>query len=299
MGEDEQEICDSEKGKSFLEERLLLVPDGAPLTLDALSTTLFQVVAMQGMGRPAINAVCVVAYLLKDIEMGEVAETIRDIANIQFNEMSNDLKEFTEGLKEKMVEELEKRTVTLEKKTGELVEAVEKAAQQAGNIGSTPYRDTLIRATSGAPPDTNPWLAAKESIRQRQSLIDLPKNSRLRECANTVLVGKFLEAMGKATEQKHKIRSALKLQNGGILVEMVTDEGVMWLASKTNAEAFLQELGESEASFKTRSYNIIAYYVPLNLDTNSKKDRREIEEANSIPKDILTKIRWIKPPTRR
>ena len=105
--------------------------------------------------------------------------------------------------------------------------------------------------------------------------------------------------MGKATEQKHKIRSALKLQNGGILVEMVMDEGATWLASKMNTEAFLRELGESEASFKTRSYNVIAYYVPLNLDTNSEKDRREIEEANGIPKDILMKIRWIKPPTRR
>jgi len=37
MGEDEQEICNSEKGKSFLKERLL-VPDGALLTLDMLST---------------------------------------------------------------------------------------------------------------------------------------------------------------------------------------------------------------------------------------------------------------------
>ena len=105
--------------------------------------------------------------------------------------------------------------------------------------------------------------------------------------------------MGKATEQKHKIRSALKLQNGGILVEMATDEGATWLASKTNAEAFLQELGESEASFKMRSYNVVTYYVPLNLDTSSEKDKREIEEANGIPKGVLTKIRWIKPPTRR
>ncbi|EDR06230.1 uncharacterized protein LACBIDRAFT_300515 [Laccaria bicolor S238N-H82] len=254
---------------------------------------------MPGMGRQAINTVRAVAYLLQEIELEEVAEKIRDIANTQFNEMANDLREFTEGLKEKVVEELEKGMTALEKKTGELVGAVEKAAQQAGSIGNAPYRDALTRAVSGAPLDANPRLAAKKSIRQRQSLIDLPKESSLRDCANSILVGKFSEAMGKATVQEHKVRSAIKLQNGGILVEMVMDEGAVWLASKANAEAFLRELGELEASFKTRSYNVIAYYVPLNLDTNSEKDKREIKEANRIQVGVLTKIRWIKPPMRR
>ncbi|EDQ98017.1 uncharacterized protein LACBIDRAFT_336344 [Laccaria bicolor S238N-H82] len=69
--------------------------------------------------------------------------------------------------------------------------------------------------------------------------------------------------------------------------------------STANAEAFLQELGETEASFKTRSFNVVAYYVPLNLDANSEKDRGEIEEMNNIPKGALTKLRWIKPPARR
>ncbi|KIJ93049.1 hypothetical protein K443DRAFT_112668 [Laccaria amethystina LaAM-08-1] len=295
----DQEIGDAVKGMSYLEETLLFVPEGALPTLDALSSTLFQIAAMQGIGRPAVNAIRAVAYVLKEVELGEVAKAVRNIADTQFSEMANDLKEYTEGLKESMAEEMGKRTEALEKKTGELVEAMEKAAQQAGNTGNSPYRDALTRSASGAPPDTNPRLAAKESIRQRQSLIDLPKGSTLRNCANTVLVGKLSEAMGKVTDQKHKIRSALKLQNGGILVEMVTDDGAAWLASKANAEAFLRELGESEASFKTRSYNVIAYYVPLSLDPSSESHRKEIEEANGIPTGVLTKIRWIKPPMRR
>ena len=299
IDEDEQEINDAEKGRAFLEGKLLLVPEGAPLSLGSLSITLFQISAMPGLGRQAINAVRAMAYLVKKVEVTEVAQAIREAANEQFNEVTKDLKEFAEGLKEKVEEDLKEKMTLLERKTVELSEVVEKAAQQAGSAGSAPYRDVLIRAVSGAPLDANPRLAAKESIRQRQSLIDLPKGSRLRECANTVLVGKFSEAMGKATAQKHKIRSALKLQNGGILVEMVTDEGAAWLATKTNAGAFLRELGESEAFFKMRSYNVIAYYVLLNLDTASEKDRREIEETNGMPEGCLTKVRWIKPPARR
>jgi len=239
INEDGQEICDSEKGRSFLEDKLLLIPDGAPLTLDTLSTTLFQIAAMQGLVCLTINAIQAVAYLLKEVEVGEIAGTIREITNDQFNKMTKDLKEFTEGLREKVTADLEKKTEVLEKKTMELTEVVEKVAQQAGSIGSAPYRDALFRAVSGAPLDANPRLAAKESIRQRQSLIDLPRDSRLRDCANLVLVGKFSEAMGRATAQKHKVRLAIKIQNGGILVEMVMDEGAAWLASSSNAEAFL------------------------------------------------------------
>jgi len=232
-------VGDPEKGRSYLEERLLLILDGALLTLGALSMTLFQIAALSGMGLTAINAVHVVAFLLTEVELGAVAGDIREIVNQQFNDMTSDLKEFMDGLKEKVSEELEKKMAVLEKKTAELAEVVEKVAQQAGNIASSPYRDALTRVVSRTPMDANPRLTTKESIRLQQSLVDLPKKSRLRDCANLVLVGKFLEAMGRVTAQQHKVRSALKLQNGGILVEMATNEGVAWLASKPNAEAFL------------------------------------------------------------
>ena len=162
LDEEEQEVGNSEKGRSYLEERLLLVLHGAPLTLGALTTILFQIMALPGVGLPVINAVCAVAFLLKDVKLGAVAEDIRDIANLQFNKMTSNLKEFMDGLKEKVMEELAKKTAVLEKKTAELAEV----AKKAGNIGSAPYRDALTRAVSGAPMDTNPQLAAKESIRQ-------------------------------------------------------------------------------------------------------------------------------------
>ncbi|EDR06430.1 uncharacterized protein LACBIDRAFT_300084 [Laccaria bicolor S238N-H82] len=300
VDEDSQEIGDAEKGREFLEEKLLMVPRGSPITLDMLTSALFQAAALPGIGLPAINAVRAVAFLLKEVELEEVAEAVRAIAIAQFDEVAKNLKELTEGLKEKLTEDLEKKMSMLEKKATDLTETVEKAVQQqAGNPGSASYRDALNRGISGAPMDANPWLAAKENIRQHQSLIDIPRESKLRDCINTVLVGKFAEAMGKATDQKHKIRSALKLQNGGILVEMASDEGAVWMASKANAEAFLRELGEAAASVKLRSYNVVAYYVPLNLDPNSEKDRREIEEVNNIPEGGLMKLRWIKPPARR
>lgn len=68
LDDEDQEIGDSARGRSYLEEKLLLVPDGAPLTLDSLSVTLFHIAALPGMGLPAVNAVRAVAYLLKVVE---------------------------------------------------------------------------------------------------------------------------------------------------------------------------------------------------------------------------------------
>ena len=167
IDEDSQEIRDAERGREYLEEKLLMVPDGAPLTLNILASTLFQVAAMQGIGLPAINAVWAVTYLLREVELGEVAEAVRGIANAQFDEVTKDLKEFAEGLREKLTEDLEKKMSMLERKADDLTETAEKAIQQqASNPGSAPYRDALNRAFSGAPMDANPRLAAKENIRQ-------------------------------------------------------------------------------------------------------------------------------------
>ena len=102
IDEDEQEINDAEKGRAFLEGKLLLVLEGAPLSLGSLSITLFQISAMPGLGRQAINMVRAMAYLVKKVEVTEVAQAIREAANEQFNEVTKDMKEFTEGLKEKV-----------------------------------------------------------------------------------------------------------------------------------------------------------------------------------------------------
>ena len=75
IDEDDQEINESEKGRAFLEGKLLLVPEGAPLSLGLLTITLFQISAMPGLGRQAINTVWAMVYLLKEIKATEVAQS--------------------------------------------------------------------------------------------------------------------------------------------------------------------------------------------------------------------------------
>ena len=44
---------------------------------------------------------------------------------------------------------------------------------------------------------------------------------------------------------------------------------------------------------------MIAYYVPLNLNTDNPAHLAEIVNLNSMQKDDLLRIRWAKPPARR
>jgi len=66
--------------------------------------------------------------VLKEVELGEVAKAVRNIADTQFSEMASNLKEYTEGLKESLAGEIKKSAEVLEKKAGALVEAMEKTA---------------------------------------------------------------------------------------------------------------------------------------------------------------------------
>ncbi len=44
---------------------------------------------------------------------------------------------------------------------------------------------------------------------------------------------------------------------------------------------------------------MLAYYVPLNLNTNNPAHLAEIVESNNMQTGDLLKARWAKPPARR
>ncbi|KAF8805379.1 hypothetical protein BYT27DRAFT_7104838, partial [Phlegmacium glaucopus] len=75
-----------------------------------------------------------------------------------------------------------------------------------------------------------------------------------------------------------------------------TDEGAKWFAQKEKFDAFVTALG---ACIKKRSHPVIAYYIPLHLNTANPNHIAEIEEVNGMQEGDLMKIRWAKPPTRR
>jgi hypothetical protein len=52
-------------------------------------------------------------------------------------------------------------------------------------------------------------------------------------------------------------------------------------------------------SFRTRVYNVIAFNSPLNLDPEEPEHQRGVNEANELPANTVSSLRWAKPIARR
>ncbi|KAF8813530.1 hypothetical protein BYT27DRAFT_7251054 [Phlegmacium glaucopus] len=278
--------------RSFLESRLLLVPEGHPVTTGSLASALFQIAALDKILREAGQAIRAVAYLLDKIEEAAIAATAREAVNDQLTYMNDKLKTMTDHLGTALQREVEKQFESLSMVTKGLAAAPSKS-----------FKDALLGGTPAPGPNINPRILAREGIKARQFLVDFAADSGIRELSQSDVAKKFNEAIVGAGGNTtiHKIRTVERLVNNRILGEFLTDDGAKWLAQQSHADDFIAAFGALGlgASIKKRSHPIIAYYVPLHLNTSNPAHFAEIEEANGMQKGDLLRIRWAKLPIRR
>ncbi|EKM76760.1 hypothetical protein AGABI1DRAFT_16298, partial [Agaricus bisporus var. burnettii JB137-S8] len=90
-----------------------------------------------------------------------------------------------------------------------------------------------------------------------------------------------------------------KLNNGGLLLELNSDETGDWLRTPSNSEAFRKHAG-IEVDFTPRSFNIIAKFMPTGLfNPDDKEHLNELREENCWDKSMLIKARWAKAVEKR
>ncbi|KAF8602150.1 hypothetical protein BDV93DRAFT_407846, partial [Ceratobasidium sp. AG-I] len=87
-------------------------------------------------------------------------------------------------------------------------------------------------------------------------------------------------------------------KRGGLLLEMNSVEEREWLTRQDVCADFLNNL-DFKATYRPRTYPIIAEMVPIEFDINKEDAIRKIEEANNLKKGDVTGLRWIKHPERR
>jgi len=95
-----------------------------------------------------------------------------------------------------------------------------------------------------------------------------------------------------------KLKSGVLLRNGGLLLELNSDEAANWLRSDGIITSFLGNLG-SGASIKNRTYQIIVQFVPVTFDPANDEHIRGFEENNDIAIGSIAKMDWIKPKKDR
>ena len=97
---------------------------------------------------------------------------------------------------------------------------------------------------------------------------------------------------------KHTVNSARRLNNGGILLELDTEEATRWINSAINRLTFLTKLAP-EARIKTRAYPIVIQLIPLDFDPKRTEEVCNMEETNKMLPGSIMSDQWLKPLQRR
>jgi hypothetical protein len=266
LGEENQDIKDPLEGRKFLEKHLLLWPPGEPATHTSLATCLYQVSALAGVHKTAINAIRAVAFLLEEMEDTQINISVKEAFDSQITEFTSDMKILIEDAKTK----LDTHFKATEERLTQVINNSAAQIKQAPATGTT-YASML----TAPPPHANPRIAAREGIKARQYLLEGISDTKFSHTDVYQLkteLNKILDAMGA---DKIKIRSISKLRNGSALAEMETDEATSWLADKENRTKFGNKMGPN-VKFCSRVHNIIVFNVPLALDPEDPKHRQEI-----------------------
>jgi hypothetical protein len=98
--------------------------------------------------------------------------------------------------------------------------------------------------------------------------------------------------------EEGKIRSVIAQKDGSTLIEVDSDTAANWLANHVNSANFAITLGEG-IKFRWRTYNVLAFNVPLAMDPDDAAHREEINEVNDLEECAVMATRWAKPINRR
>jgi hypothetical protein len=142
---------------------------------------------------------------------------------------------------------------------------------------------------------------AREGIKLRQVLIDAatPGEKILEDMDNTELARKANEVVSTmGAIDTHRIVSARRLSNGGIVFEFTSEEAAKWVNEAQHRIQFTQAIA-LDARIKTRLYPLVLQFILLHFGPERSNELRAIEGHNKLPCGAIDKARWLKPTHRR
>ena len=260
-------VRDAAEGRAFLEEEALISSEDV-MSMDLLVDTLIQVSVTEGMPPGARCPMRSVALILNQLNaeaandalVGLIEKRVEDAVARASEKAADALKE----LVHKMATELKAASTDM----------ASSATQIAASI--TLYRDALKsaphQAVGASPMDTR--VRAREGVKARQILVDAgaPGRELLADISNTDLVHSAngaLESLDGCTG--HKVVSARRLNNGGILLEMNSDTAAGWINSLDNRASFLGQF-VPDAMVKERAFSLVVQFVPLHFRLDRDSD---------------------------
>jgi hypothetical protein len=209
----------------------------------------------------------------------------------------------------KSIELLTKSSERIEAAANDINGKLTAVANTSSQLESTvnTYKDALLKAPAKATypgeerGDVDPAIGLRAERKQRQVIIDFP-DDQMTSLSDTTIIEKVKNAIKEVPSPSPpddaNVEEITKLRNNGVMVLLNSKELVEWLKD-TEVELLFTSALATGATIRARQYTILVPKIPLTLDPNSDAHIREIEENNRLKKFSLSKIRWIKPESRR
>jgi hypothetical protein len=156
---------------------------------------------------------------------------------------------------------------------GSLATWISNSTENLNKATTLNYCDALMSNISAQSTKVDPRLRAKEGIWAHQFLLELTGNTTmLKMLSSQTLLWKLNKALSKASGLAEAgLHSSLWLCNNNLLLESKDNKFADWLHK---LESFKSELG-LEATVKLRSFNVIAFFVPLTFNPKNEDHKSE------------------------
>jgi len=206
-------------------------------------------------------------------------------------------------------------------KTNALLARMEKICKQSeksldaaqNTTSATPYRDALVHGRNNTIPKTPTQLRIlnRINIKSRQVLIEFepgaldkfakddqpttkPTNLVIKDTVNTWLNAPEDQ---KGPLPRNAITKAIATYgNNCMMLEMNSTKSATWMC--THPKRILGKILKCPVKVLTRTYIVIARFVPITFDT-SPASLKELEEVMELPNGTIQEACWIKHPSKR
>jgi len=200
----------------------------------------------------------------------------------------------------KEVEETKTDTKDLACKVNKVTDAADKIASDTSS-----YQNALLaKLVPSNKISTDPRILNDMDCKAKQILMDIydkDSNNILTKSLTAIVdkANKTIAGIKDASKPKDiKVTVALKMRGQTVLLTLNSKEAAKWIREPGNKEMFANRFS-AEAHIRERSFNLIVPRVPITFKPSEGKHLQEIEEANNLDKNMLSKARWIKPVERR
>jgi hypothetical protein len=244
---------------------------------------------MAGLQKMAINAIRSVAFLLEEMEDTQINDVLRVALDSQMTEFTSDMRTLIEDAKKKFDEHVKASEERLSRIPVPTATPIQNSQQ-----ATTTYASMLV----SPPAHANPRVAAKEGIKARQFLIEGIRNSKFSHLDTLKLKAELNKILTELNLSTGKIRSIISSRGGGTIIEADTDAAASWLSDAANQRRLCDAIG-SNAEFRNRTYSIIAFNVPTDINPDEVNHRQEINEVNDLEAATITTAKWAKAVDRR